>query len=425
MTITSTTINNLESDITHIAEVAVGKVGGSVGGASIDTSTDRLGQVKKTLPKILEEMQDVSTSVESHNNNPLAHGMTTHGAAIVQAATVADQRAALGLDNHHLVGVDARGFANNLQTAGNTRLGNDFSSKTFFGPGTSGFIRGDSVGYLVVSSNPDGPGDKTLYLEGASSVNISAGTGWVFCGGHLGTDKDNFRSIGAADKRWGTAYFSTNPVISSDARLKTDIAEIPGAIAADIMQLLRPVTFRYKVGGQEAYEEEESFEDKVQVTEPVEMPKTTVQIIDGKAVQVTTTETVQQPVYDEYPLVDGDGKPVMQLVTPAVLDEESGEEITPAVYVQAVHREPRLTTVTKTRKVTKYREVEGRRYHAGYIAQEVKAALDAVADRWPPAADLAVWLLSDTADADSTQMVRMEQMTPILHAAMVYQWQQK
>ena len=38
---------------------------------------------------------------------------------------------------------------------------------------------------------------------------------------------------------------------------------------------------------------------------------------------------------------------------------------------------------------------------------------------------LAVWLLSDTDDADSTQMVRMEQMTPIIHAATVWQWQQK
>ena len=37
----------------------------------------------------------------------------------------------------------------------------------------------------------------------------------------------------------------------------------------------------------------------------------------------------------------------------------------------------------------------------------------------------ALCLLSDAADADSTQMVRMEQMTPILHAAMVYRWQQK
>jgi len=191
------------------------------------------------------------------------------------------------------------------------------------------------------------------------------------------------------------------------------------------MQSLRPVTFRYCVGGQEAYEEDEPFEEQIQVTTPVEVPKATVQIIEGKAVQITTTETVQQPVYDEFPLVDGDGKPVMQLVTPAVLDEESGEEITPAIYVQAVHREPRLTTVTKTRKVTKYREVEGKRYHAGYIAQEVKAALDAVADRWPPAADLAVWLLSDTTDADSTQMVRMEQMIPIIHSATVWQWQQK
>lgn len=31
----------------------------------------------------------------------------------------------------------------------------------------------------------------------------------------------------------------------------------------------------------------------------------------------------------------------------------------------------------------------------------------------------------DAADADSTQMVRMDQMTQIIHAATVWQWQQK
>lgn len=45
-----------------------------------------------------------------------------------------------------------------------------------------------------------------------------------------------------------------------------------------------------------------------------------------------------------------------------------------------------------------------------------------MADRWPPAADLAVWLLSDVEDVDSTQMIRYEQMIPILHAAANYRY---
>jgi hypothetical protein len=75
-----------------------------------------------------------------------------------------------------------------------------------------------------------------------------------------------------------------------------------------------------------------------------------------------------------------------------------------------------------TQKVTRYREVPGNRYHTYYLAQEVKAALDSVADRWPQAANLSVWLLSDVEDVDSIQMIRYEQMIPIIHAASNYRY---
>lgn len=75
-----------------------------------------------------------------------------------------------------------------------------------------------------------------------------------------------------------------------------------------------------------------------------------------------------------------------------------------------------------TQKVTRYREVPGNRYHTYYLAQEVKAALDSVADRWPQASNFALWLLSDVEDVDSIQMIRYEQMIPIIHAASNYRY---
>lgn len=404
------------------------------------------------LGKAQAQITDILASLNSHiGNTTNAHGMTTPGAAIVQAATVVDQRAALGLENHEKIVVTSGGrvtvgtvtddgialaqfgggssFAKENATLPALGTAFDFGIALTSGNGNWGCWIGNqnTTGntWIQVGRKDSATAHQLLLQPVGGRLLVGPvtddNTTLLQVGGGISHATDNAYSFGTAARRATTAYLATNPVIGSDSRLKTDIEEIPGAIAVEICNMATPVTYRYKVGGQEAYEEDEDYEERVPVTEPVEVPKTTVQIVDGKAVQVTTTETVQQPVYDEFPLVDGDGKPVMQLVTPAVMVAETGEEITPAVYAQAIHCEPRMTTVTKTRKVTKYREVEGKRYHAGYIAQEVKAALDAVADRWPPAADLAVWLLSDTSDADSTQMVRMEQMTPILHAAMRYQ----
>jgi len=49
------------------------------------------------------------------------------------------------------------------------RLGNGNDHWTYFGDGNSGRIRGSGEGYLYLSSNPDGSGDKNLYLNASSS----------------------------------------------------------------------------------------------------------------------------------------------------------------------------------------------------------------------------------------------------------------
>lgn len=48
---------DLKADVTHVAEVATGKVGGLVGGADIASSTNRLGGVRKTLPEAIAELE--------------------------------------------------------------------------------------------------------------------------------------------------------------------------------------------------------------------------------------------------------------------------------------------------------------------------------------------------------------------------------
>lgn len=256
MTITSTTINNLESDITHIAEVAVGKVGGSVAGASIATSTDRLGQVKKTLPKILEEMQDVSTSVESHNNNPLAHGMTTPGAAILQAATVAGQRAAMGLANHQLVAVDAIGSVgvgavpapwatsrrvaevsgNVVATVSHAALIGETAYNAYVAV-NGDWVYNQTGPAAVVDFNNNVLGGFSWLIAPSGVAGTTAGvskmmgldSSGVLVAGTITHSTDNVWSFGTAARRASVVYAASGTINTSDAREKTSVTALSAA----------------------------------------------------------------------------------------------------------------------------------------------------------------------------------------------------
>lgn len=101
-----------------------------------------------------------------------------------------------------------------------------------------------------------------------------------------------------------------------------------------------------------------------QVTEPVQQEQTRTEIAleNGRYVQKTITQTVivEQPVFDEFPLYDENGAPVMQLVRPEVLEEtdEDGNIIVEAqlpLYEPAMHKVPRMETVET---VEEYTEME-------------------------------------------------------------------
>jgi hypothetical protein len=61
-------------------------------------------------------------------------------------------------------------------------LGNAYNHVTLFGGTTSGYIRGDNSGFLVLESNTAGYGDKKLYLNFSSPGDICAAYG----GGNMG-----------------------------------------------------------------------------------------------------------------------------------------------------------------------------------------------------------------------------------------------
>lgn len=112
--------------------------------------------------------------------------------------------------------------------------------------------------------------------------------------------------------------------------------------------------------------EEIEEEQTVQATELVEVEEAAIEMRDGQAVQVKRIVTREQPVFDELPVVDEAGNPVVI--------EHPATRRHPAWTEQVVHRVPRM--VTKMVTVRKPVSHEGRRTHWGFLSQEVKAVFD-------------------------------------------------
>lgn len=74
----------------------------------------------------------------------------------------------------------------------------------------------------------------------------------------------------------------------------------------------------------------ETIDESVQVTEPVSVIEESVEIINGRAILTRTHKTIDQPVYDEYPLFDQAGQAVM-------VNVDGNEQ-------QATCRQPRMAT---------------------------------------------------------------------------------
>ena len=174
----------------------------------------------------------------------------------------------------------------------------------------------------------------------------------------------------------------------SDIKLKQDITDATPKLAK--LLKVRIVNYKFKadpdgikqigVIAQELeeispglIEETPDFEEvtltrEVEKTVPVTVKKEVMtervllEVIDGVAVQKVIKEvaTVDEAVVDEYPVFDGDGNPVMEVVTPATdaeLDDKGNEvkAASPAVLRQKIHAVPRMETVAEKEEYTERR----------------------------------------------------------------------
>lgn len=216
----------------------------------------------------------------------------------------------------------------------------------------------------------------------------------ISCNGVTAPQTDNAYSLGITGGRWSTVYAATGTINTSDARDKEVVARI-GEWAGDMVDAIEPALYRWLVGGNDVVQVEDGYdEEERHVFEDVTETADEIAIEDGRAVVRVVERIAKRQVYDEYPVVDADGEPIM------------------VGGAQAVHRVPRTEIV----QIPRYRDeavpVAGQRLHAGWLAQDVKAALDAAG------IDCGAWGLEDAADPDSKQWVRPDQMTAILWAAL-------
>ena len=197
--------------------------------------------------------------------------------------------------------------------------------------------------------------------------------------GPLRPGADNTYSLGQSALRWTTVYATTGTINTSNADEKEAIE--PLASALPFLQALAPVSYKWKVGGNEIVDETvfESFTE--QDVEEVEIDG--FEIIDGRA--VACKKTISRPAADRLTLHDADGNPVFNEFPELnedgspVLDEKGA----PVVHLaQAFVEHPRMVERQRAKVERRYVERPGKRRHFGFIAQDVKKVADDLGLDW-------------------------------------------
>lgn len=219
----------------------------------------------------------------------------------------------------------------------------------------------------IFARNPGGTADLcALYFDTAGGLNIgqtSAGGNRVtqiYTGANLQPAADNTFSCGTGSLRWTNIYAVNGVIQTSDPALKKDIEGITGALA--IVDRLRPVTYRWRDGG--ATMQPQTVVKSVPATEAVTITHHTIQAdSDGKHVKKPVILSHNREIWDEVPVHDADGKPIVAMTKDGCAAPE-------------VHRVRRMVAaeVVETVPVSH----EGQRTHWGFLASNVKEAFDAV-----------------------------------------------
>jgi hypothetical protein len=285
-----------------------------------------------------------------------------------------------------------------IVNGGTHTYGADFNGGTF----TGAAIRLPN-NIVITSRNAAGNADVQALFVGNDNTVVLNGGGSVATkiGATVQPLSDNAQTMGANGTRWSAVWAANGTIQTSDPRLKTDIQDLPAALP--IVWSITPKTYRWKVGGMEMVEVEE--EQLLPVYEDISEEVTRTKLVDGKAIAYTEVVVNKRLIMDHHPVVDDQGKPVTikQLVTNPTPEDGRGKYV--EADVQLIHTEPRkaLQKVTVKKPV----EREGRRTHWGFLAPDVKSAMDKLN------IDFGGYVKGE----DGTENLRPDQLIPVLWKA--------
>ena len=254
--------------------------------------------------------------------------------------------------------------------------------------GDAGIIVGDADGVKIFGK---GASNEVRLYSGASTLTLR-----VESTGNILPGTDDAQDLGSSSKRFDDIHATNGTIQTSDERLKDNIAD--SSLGLDFVNALRPVKYQWKdytydvekekaieakeaeyetVVVQEAVEAKEAVMGTRQKTVSKEVEKTKIEIVeeDGKYVQkeVSYTETVEEPQYEEVNLYDEDGEVIGSHKIP-IMEEY---EVEPAVEAVEEVTEERLVSEAIEAKdaVMETKEKTFARTHFGLIAQEVEQVL--------------------------------------------------
>jgi len=200
----------------------------------------------------------------------------------------------------------------------------------------------------------------------------SVGNGGVQVGAHFMPKRSATYDLGAPNLRFRDLYY-TGTVNPSSPALKTDIMPLPPMLP--LVREIEPRSFRWK---SEVTTAMVSQTETIEIVEEITEEVSHIEVRNGIATRVTRSASRPVMIFDEVPVFDENGQPIIVELPgkPAVFNDD-GAILSPAIPTstqQLTHRIPRVKEISVMREVNQ--EQPGSKTNIGFMAPDFKQAFD-------------------------------------------------
>lgn len=354
----------------------------------------------------------VLVNVGSDGSSPYYRGFAVAPGAAAQAGFADYSDASYSFDSrgNHAFGLFLEGAYS--EAAIRVPNGAKIAAKTT-GGGTGNLFRLNASNQIVI-------GEAGVVTDAVSECSIFPST-------------DNSKQFGAGEARWSSIWAANGTIQTSDPDLKSNVLPISNFDFGAVIDAISPISWVWTVGGK--VEQEVDDVRPVQAVETETTEETFVEMVDGRAVQVTRPVTRERRLFDEIPVFDEDGQPVMEkrrvfefesdgsikktiVLTPrldssgAAILGADGEPVLERVEIpvsKTVERQktvsvPRMVEVPCRRRV--YVDRPGQRRHWGFDASQIAKVKDLLGE------DFAGYV----EDENGVRHIRPDQLIPFVWA---------